>query len=104
MMFAPSSPQIEQCFKAAMPSHYRHTDDMDPARDGLTLVKMQRSVRAPGDTASAVGAFVQVTSVYERGISTNIVHRWPEEWGEPTVNRLADLADLIAVPSAEAAA
>ena len=85
VMMTPGDPEIQQTALAAMPAGVTCADDMDPARDGLAIVMAQRAGRVLADGMSVVGAFVQLTTVTQEGISTRILHSWPEEWGEPMV-------------------
>jgi len=59
-------------------------DDLDPVRDGLTILELQRSNPAAavdGDDLCAIGGFAQLTSVTADGISTRVIHRWPDRVG-----------------------
>jgi hypothetical protein len=85
VMMAPGDQAIQQAALAAMPDGVAGAEDMDPARDGLTIVLAQRAGQKVVDGMSAVGGFVQLTSVTRDGISTRILHSWPDEWGEPQV-------------------
>ncbi len=49
----------------------------DAARDGVPLMERQRDLAGNG-----VGAFVQLTTVTSDGISTRILHRWPDKVGD----------------------
>jgi hypothetical protein len=85
VMMAPGEQTIQQAALAAMPAGVASADDMDPARDGLAIVLAQRAGQTLVDGMSAVGGFVQLTTVTREGILTRILHSWPEEWGEPQV-------------------
>jgi hypothetical protein len=85
VMMAPGDVAAQEAALAALPAGVTGADTMDPARDGLAMVLAQRAARILADGLSVVGAFVQLTTVTRDGISTRILERWPEEWGEPTV-------------------
>jgi hypothetical protein len=85
VMMAPGEQTIQEEALAAMPEGVAGADDMDPARDGLAIVLAQRAGQKLVDGNSAVGGFVQLTSITRDGISTRILHSWPEEWREPMV-------------------
>jgi hypothetical protein len=85
VMMAPGDATIQQAAFAALPAGVTSAEAMDPARDGLAMVLAQRDARILADGMSVVGAFVQLTTVTEDGISTRILERWPDEWGEPIV-------------------
>jgi hypothetical protein len=59
-----------------------------PEIDGLKLLNAQRLSRLPinpkdpeGGDGFMVGGFAQLTSISERGISSRILHRWPDKIG-----------------------
>lgn len=85
VMMAPGDAAIQQAALAAMPEGVASADDMDPARDGLAIVTAQRAIVGPCEGITAVGGFIQITTVTRDRISTRILHTWPEEWGEPQV-------------------
>ncbi len=53
------------------------THDMDPATDGLRIMREQR-----GCPDLPVGGFCQITTVYRDRIETRILERWPDGVGE----------------------
>jgi hypothetical protein len=85
VMMAPGDATIQQVALATLPVGVTSAEAMDPARDGLAMFMAQRAARILADGMPVVGAFVQLTTVTQDGISTRILERWPEEWGEPTV-------------------
>lgn len=85
VMMAPGDAPTQSAALAALPPGVTCADTMNPARDGLAMVLAQRAARILEDGVSVVGAFVQLTTVTQDGISTRILERWPEEWGEPIV-------------------
>jgi len=59
----------------------RETVDLDapnfnPVRDGVRLVERQRELDG------GIGGFVQLTTIMQEGISTRILHRWPDVVGQ----------------------
>lgn len=64
-------------------SHIASGDELDPARDGLAILEIQRacSVNVPGaaDDFAIVGGFAQLTSVYPDRIETRCLKRWTSE-------------------------
>ena len=52
----------------------KSADDFDPITDGVWLIERQRASRLAG-----VGGFVQLTSVTRDGITSRVIHRWPED-------------------------
>lgn len=46
-------------------------DELDPERDGLRMLEIQRHRPSHG-----IGGFAQLTTVTATGISTRIIHRW----------------------------
>ena len=84
-MMAPGDASIQQAALAALPPGVTCAAEMDAARDGLAMVRAQRNARLLDSGQPVVGAFVQLTTVTRDGISTRILHRWAEDWGEPTV-------------------
>jgi hypothetical protein len=88
VMMAPGGASIEKAVFDALPPQVKCADDMDPARDGLSIVLAQRAARGLSDVSDlVVGAFVQLTTISLDGIATRILHRWPEDsgkdWGAP---------------------
>jgi hypothetical protein len=60
---APGTPEIEQAALAAMPAHVRCADDMDPVRDGISIMEAQRAALGLTDGPVGMvtcGAFVQL--------------------------------------------
>lgn len=58
-------------------------DDIDPERDGLAVMKLQRATpRLSNGDFCPVGAFAQLTTVTRNSVSTRIIHRWPDVIGE----------------------
>jgi hypothetical protein len=57
--------------------------DLDPARDGIAQMEIQRQFAAPDDVSQALdhfpGRFVQLTTVTPTEITTRIIHRWPAD-------------------------
>jgi hypothetical protein len=92
VLMAPGDDSIQQAALAALPAGVTCAAEMDAARDGLAMVRAQRDARLLENGRSAVGAFVQLTTVTRDGISTRILERWLEDWGD------------LAVPEAKAAA
>ena len=62
-------------------------ETFDPVLDGLKLLEAQRRTRRPlgrgpgAVFAHVVGGFAQHTVVTENGISSNVIHCWPDEIG-----------------------
>ena len=50
--------------------------NFNPVRDGVRLVERQREFEG------GIGGFVQLTTIMQEGISTRILHRWPDVVGE----------------------
>jgi len=63
-----------------------NVDLVDPERDGRIILEAQRvfPIDHGGDRSFVgVGGFAQLTSITRDGISTRVIHRWPDEIGEP---------------------
>ena len=50
--------------------------NFNPVRDGVRLVERQRELDG------GIGGFVQLTTIMQEGISTRILHRWPDVVGQ----------------------
>lgn len=78
---SPTSDEMEQ----RIPARLFEAPGSDPAGDGLGLMCLQRSVLEPFPRTATklpmVGLFCQLTSVSVRGITTRVLHRWPDEIG-----------------------
>jgi hypothetical protein len=61
-------------------------NSFNPETDGIAIMQAQRELTAPigsSDTAiSIVGGFIQHTMVTPHGLSTKIIHRWPDVKGQ----------------------
>lgn len=66
-------------------------DALDPETTALKLIALQRHAKvsvlngSPDDLFFLVGGFAQITTVTPGGISTRILHRWPDKLGETIV-------------------
>lgn len=57
-------------------------DDLDPAREGLTIMEIQRKKpNLDNGDYCVVAGFAQLSSVSAEGISSRIIHRWPDVVG-----------------------
>lgn len=59
---------------------------VDPERDGRIILEAQRAFpmdHGGGRVFTGVGGFGQLTSITRDGISTRVIHRWPDEVGQP---------------------
>lgn len=61
--------------------------EFDPARHGVTMMEGCRrtpfELHGTGLTLNAVGAFVAHTEISDEGVTTRIIHTWPDPIGEP---------------------
>jgi hypothetical protein len=78
---APADPAIQKRLLSVLPAGAT-ADSLDPATDGLRILQVQRdAVVSVGKSAKAmkvVGGFAQLSSVTRDGISTRVLHRWPD--------------------------
>jgi hypothetical protein len=81
---SPSSDEIYQDFSAAFPPGTT-ADEIDPERDGVRILEMQRKrplrtqMRDDVKYVVSVGGFAQLTTVALGYISTRVIHRWQVE-------------------------
>lgn len=59
--------------------HIPDVDRLDAERDGLRLMECQRADGTPPE--HVVGGFVQKTVIERQGISSSIIHTWPDQVG-----------------------
>jgi hypothetical protein len=57
--------------------------ELDPVKDGIVQMEIQRQFAVPDDVSHALdhmpGRFVQLTTVSADGITTRVIHRWPDD-------------------------
>lgn len=81
-MMPADAPMQERVF-ASIPDYF---ELVDPERDGRIILETQRAFSMDHDNDRAligVGGFAQVTSITREGITTRVIHRWPDEVGQP---------------------
>lgn len=65
----------------------RSSHDLDPARDGLAILEIQRrhkvKIKNTGKLAHVVGGAAHLTSVFQDRIETRLLHRWRDTIGQP---------------------
>lgn len=66
----PADPAAHERFRETFPG-LDSGDDLDPERDGLRMLDLQRE-----RTDWGIGAFAQLTTVTAAGISMRVIHRW----------------------------
>jgi hypothetical protein len=78
----PGDPEILERFHAAFPAGTT-PDDIDPDRDGVRILEIQRDALVPtgrsGVATCNVRGFAQLCTVRPGSISTRILHRWHDE-------------------------
>lgn len=65
----------------------RTADEIDPRVDGLRILESQRrhkmkNQHAGGEPVFGVGGFAQLTTIRRDMITTEVLHRWPDEVGK----------------------
>jgi len=84
--FLPLSPAMSHEFYRIFDRSTYYADKFDPTRDGMRVLEIQRR-HLPDWPASVnhhvVGGFAQLTTITENSIETKIIHRWPDEVGQP---------------------
>jgi hypothetical protein len=77
----PLSPAMRTEFDDAFPPG-TNPHALDPIRDGLRMLEIQRRHLAPNADGSAnyrtIGRFAQLTTITRAAIETRIIHRWPD--------------------------
>jgi hypothetical protein len=81
----PGDVEIQRKILDVLPENVT-ADQLDPERDGLKILEVQRAARLsmPGENRplSVVGGFAQLTSIEPNGtISTRVIHRWADAIG-----------------------
>lgn len=71
----PADAATQAVFHAAFGS-IEDSEELDPERDGIRMMEIQR--RNP---AFGIGAFAQLTTVTLDGITTRVIHRWADTAG-----------------------
>jgi hypothetical protein len=84
----PADPEILQDCANRLPPNI-NPQDLDPESHGLIILEAQRRFalanldhRHHELKLSPVGGFAQLTSVTREGISTRVLHRWPDVRGQ----------------------
>ena len=57
----------------------RHIDDLDFAKRGVAILEVQRRAKNPLLGAFAIGGLAQLTTVTPDGVSSSVIHRWPND-------------------------
>jgi hypothetical protein len=66
----------------------RGVEDLDPRADGLKIIEAQRRYKIEnqyGQSTFGIGGFAQLTTVARDRITTEILHRWPDQVGKKIV-------------------
>ena len=85
--FAPSDQSVLDEMQRGLPANLRTLDDLDPEREGLRVLELQRARHFTGvDSVERmnIGCFAQITTVTRDAITTRILRRWPDEIGKRT--------------------
>lgn len=75
----------------------------DPERDGLAVLEAQRAapINHAGDQCFVgVGGFAQLTTITREGITTKVIHHWPDEVGQPIGSAAIVTAVAMSRPAA----
>lgn len=87
MFVAPCDHVIQERSLAVLAPHIKadhNVDGLDPERDGLAIIEVQRR-RAIDLGIHLVGGFVQLTTITQHGASARILRTWPSEYGGPAI-------------------
>ena len=79
----PNDPKLHAKIIASLPAGAT-PDDLDPVRDGLAIMELQRrnpAASTEGDDRCAVGGFAQLTTITANEITTRVIRRWPDQVG-----------------------
>ena len=78
------TPSTDELFKQVSPTFLR--SDFDVERDMVAIAEQQRLIKEPYGPrkiqSSRVGGFLQLTTVTQDGISSKVIHRWPDKIGK----------------------
>ncbi|MBB4262667.1 hypothetical protein [Bradyrhizobium sp. CIR3A] len=72
-----ASPMPSEDARTAAKCRYVDADAFDPADHGIKLMEAQRLTYP-----EYIGLFVQVSRVTRHGVSSQVIHRWPDRIGE----------------------
>jgi hypothetical protein len=85
ILMAPGDHAIQAEALASLPGGVKSADDMDPERDGISMMEAQRAAfgltGAPSGMTTC-GAFAQLSTISATSIISRIIKRWPYEIGQ----------------------